>query len=59
MDPVKEFEGKVESCIEKLQDEMNILRLCVENYAVISEKKFHEITSQIDCIFRKNLRYLF
>lgn len=59
LQPVKEFKEKVKNCIRKLKDEKNALRQRVEKYEVISEKKFHEITSQIDCIFRKNLRDLF
>lgn len=59
LQPVKEFEEKVKNCIRKLKDEKNALRQRVKKYEVISEKKFHEITRQIDCIFRKNLRDLF
>jgi len=59
LQPVKEFEEKVKNCIRKLKDKKNALQQRVKKYEVISEKKFHEITIQIDCIFRKNLRDLF
>jgi len=57
--PCVEFKEKVKKCITDLQREKDALEQRIKRYEIISEKEFHKITSQIDCIFRKNLRGLF
>lgn len=59
MQPVNKFQEKVNTCKKSLSEENEKLTERLNSYKVISEKIFHNITSQIDCIFRKNLRVLF